>query len=274
MNDRRLTPANAHVAATALRDRIDAPSYVDGTPARISQPVVDLLSAPGGTRDRQCLLGQEVTLYDTREGWAFVQRRGDDYVGYLPDTALTPADSPAPTHRVATRATHAYAEESMKSPDLRHLSFGSQLCILDERRYFYETPQGFVPKRHLRPLDHPFTDPVPLAMLFFGTPYLWGGNSSLGIDCSGLIQAALSACDHPCPADSDLQEAALGHPIDSPARGDLIFWKGHVALMADDTTLIHANAHHMAVAYEPYDQARLRIEAQGDGPVTSIRRLG
>jgi cell wall-associated NlpC family hydrolase len=132
-----------------------------------------------------------------------------------------------------------------------------------------------VPKPHLRPISHPFRDPVTVAQLFFGTPYLWGGNSAFGIDCSGLVQAALLACGIACPGDSDLQ-AALGNtvPDDAPMlRGDLIFWKGHVAMVVDDQTLIHANAHHMAVAYEPIDAAIARIKAQGGGTVTGRRRL-
>ena len=273
--DRRLTPANGRVAALHLRGIVTADAYVAGDPATVRLPVADLLASPGGPRDRQLLLGAAVTVYDRRDGWAFVQARADGYVGYLPEAALGPLD--APTHRVATPATHVYEAESFKSPDLLHLSFGARLRVTAERAKFWETEAGFVPKKHLRPLDRPFSDPVTVAQIHFGVPYLWGGNSILGIDCSGLVQAALHACDISCPGDSDLQAQALGAvlPDDAPPqRGDLYFWAGHVALAVDEATLIHANAHHMAVAYEPIAAATLRIEAQGDGPVTLRRRLG
>ena len=184
-------------------------------------------------------------------------------MGYVSEVALAPPR--APTHRVAVPATHLYRDDDMKSPDLRHLSFGSLVTVEAEGRRFWETPEGYIPKRHLRPLDRPFTDPAAVAMLHFGVPYLWGGNSVLGIDCSGLVQAALLACGMACPGDSDLQQA-LGAEVDGPLRrGDLVFWKGHVAMAVDEGTLIHANAHAMAVAYEPVAAAILRIEAQGDG---------
>ena len=172
----------------------------------------------------------------------------------------------------AGTATHLYRDDDMKSPDLRHLSFGALVTVEAEGRQFWETPEGYIPKKHLRPLDRPFTDPAAVAMLHFGAPYLWGGNSILGIDCSGLAQAALLACGLPCPGDSDLQEA-LGAAVEGPLRrGDLVFWPGHVAMAVDETTLIHANAHHMAVAYEGAEAAMLRIRAQGNGEVVARRR--
>ncbi len=175
---------------------------------------------------------------------------------------------------MATLATHAYAAEDFKSPDLAHLPFGARVTVTDERRKFYETDAGFVPKKHLRGLDRPMSDPVTVAQLHFGVPYLWGGNSSLGLDCSGLVSAGLRACGIICPADSDMQRDALGSDVAGPfQRGDLVFWKGHVGLMVDPDTLIHANAHHMATVYEPIESAILRIEAQGDGPVIATKRL-
>lgn len=269
--DRRLTPANARIAHLSLRGQIDAPAYVEGTPHLIAQPCTDLCAAPDGPRDRQLQLGERVLLLDQHQGWSFIQRPRDNYVGYVTDAALAP--DATPTHFVATPATHVYAEETFKSPDLMRLGFGARVTVTAERRKFWETPLGFLPKSHLRPLDRPFSDPVTVAQMHFGVPYLWGGNSTLGIDCSGLVQAALWACDIPCPGDSDQQETALGTPANPPQRGDLFFWKGHVAMAVDDQTLIHANAHHMATAYEPIDKAIKRIEAQGDGPLTAHKRL-
>lgn len=274
MTDRRLTPANGRVAAAHLNGQVEAEAFVTAEPATIGQTVVDLFDAPQGRRDRQLLLGTQVNVYERRDGWAFVQSKRDGYVGYLPESALTAPT--VPTHRVGTIATHAYSAEDFKSRDLLRLSFGAEVTVTDERHKFFETPQGFVPKKHLRPLSQPFADPATIAQLHFGVPYLWGGNSSLGIDCSGLVQAALLACGLPCPGDSDMQREGLGNLLadDAPLqRGDLVFWKGHVAMMVDADTMIHANAHHMAVVYEGLEQAKLRIQAQGDGAVLACRRV-
>jgi cell wall-associated NlpC family hydrolase len=269
--DRRLTPANGRVAALELAGRVPAERYVPGQGARVLRPVVDLLAEPGGARERQLLTGEGVELFETHEGWAFIRAARDGYCGYVEEAAL--GEARAATHFVATPATHLYAEESIKSPDLAHLSFGSRITVLHERRELFETPEGFIPKKHLREIDRPFSDPVTVAQMFFGTPYLWGGNSRMGIDCSGLVQAALLACGIPCPGDSDLQEA-LGREVEGEAqRGDLWFWKGHVAMLVDGETMIHANGHAMAVTYEDAKKAALRIEAQGGGPVTHRRRL-
>ncbi|MFZ3582049.1 C40 family peptidase [Loktanella sp. DJP18] len=271
-HDRRLWPANARVALRSLGPQAGL-TPVDGTPATLTHPVTDLLTAPDGRRDRQLLLGQAVTVLEDRAGWSFVQA-GDGYVGYVPSDRLT-AET-VPTHRVGTFATHAYAAEDMKSPDVMQLPFGARVRVLDERRAFFETPQGFIPKKHLRPLDRPFTSPATIAQLHFGVPYLWGGNSTRGLDCSGLIAAALTACDMPCPGDADLQEQALGDALAPDAelqRGDLIFWCGHVGMMVDPATMIHANANAMAVTYEPLANAILRIRTVEASEVTSRRRV-
>jgi cell wall-associated NlpC family hydrolase len=274
MTDLRLTPANGRVAASHLRGQVDADVFVDGEPASIGQVVVDLCATPTGKRERQLLLGAVVTVYERREGWAFVQSKRDGYVGYLPEFALVALN--ATTHRVATPATHAYATESFKAPDLLHLPFGAEVTVVNERHKFFETPHGFIPKQHLRPLEQLFADPATVAQLYFGVPYLWGGNSTRGIDCSGLVQAAYHACGHLCAGDSDLQSDGLGRLLQSHEnllRGDLIFWDGHVAMMFDADTIIHANAHHMAVDYEGLVQATLRIKAQGDGDMIARRRV-
>jgi cell wall-associated NlpC family hydrolase len=272
--DRRLTPFSGRVALKALKGLVEAEDYVEGTPHSIAATVCDLSATPGGPRERQLLLGWGVLQIDAAPGHAFVQSRRDGYVGWVADAAL--GDDTAPTHFVATPATHAYAAEDIKSPDLAALPFGVRLTVTDERRSFWETDQGFVPKSHLRAISRPFSDPVTVAQMHFGVPYLWGGNSTRGIDCSGLVQSALQACDIACPGDSDMQRADLGHPLGEDAalrRGDLIFWRGHVAMMVDDTTMIHANGHHMAVAYEPVAAATLRIAAQDGGPVLARKRL-
>lgn len=272
--DRRLTPANAHVAAVYLKGQVEAPVYSKGEQARVAVPVVDLCRTPSGPRDRQLVLGEAVTVYDRRDGWAFVQAARDGYVGHLPEIALGPDF--APTHWIAVPASHAYTAADVKAPEAKALVFGSMVQCVGETKRFRETGDSLhIPKPHLWPIGKRYTDPVTVAQLHFAAPYLWGGNTIRGIDCSGLVQAALLSCGIDCPGDSDLQQA-VGEPLAPeapPERGDLLFWHGHVALCVDSDTLIHANAHHMAVAYEPIGNAIARIEAQGDGTVTSRRRL-
>jgi cell wall-associated NlpC family hydrolase len=275
VTDRRITPANDRVAAEHLRGQVEAPRYDEGMPARIALPYADLWRRPGGGRDRQLLLGDAVTIYDRHEGYAFVQSQKDGYVGYLSEAVLGSLD-PAPTHWVAVPGSQAYAEPDFKVPQTLDLVFGASVAVVSHQAGWFETAEGlFIPKPHLWPLDKRFTDPVTAAQLFFGAPYVWGGNTPRGIDCSGLVQAALLAAGHDCPADSDQQET-LGQPLEADAplqRGDLLFWKGHVAMAVDRETLIHANAFRMAVAYEPAENAIRRIEAQGDGPVIARRRI-
>lgn len=272
MSDRRLTPANARVALAGT-DAGTGAKVVAGAPRRVVRALTDIKDAPGGKRDRQLVFGARVTLIEDRGGWAFVQAQRDGYVGYVESGALGP-DAPA-THRVKTRATHLYEADNIKSPDLTWLPHGAEVEVTGESGVFWQTPGGFIPKGHLARIGDAAADPVDVARLFLGTPYLWGGNSPIGIDCSGLVQAALMAAGHDCPADSDLQQASVGADLAATAplqRGDLIFWKGHVALCVSAQSLIHANAHNMAVTEEPVEEAITRIAAAGDGPVTRRAR--
>jgi len=271
--DRRLIPANGRVAAAWLRGEVEAERYVEGTGRQVAEPVVDLLNAPGGRRERQVLAGAGVTVYEERDGWAFVQSVADGYVGYIPVSTL---EAPfEPTHRVNVRATHAYPEADFKAHELESLSMGSHVRVIVDGERFVETNRGFVPKAHLTSVGAFEDDPVAVAERLLGTPYLWGGNSAFGIDCSGLVQVGCAACQIVCPGDSDMQEADLGGDLGNQVhkRGDLLFWKGHVAWVADEDTILHANVHHMAVAYEGLEEAIARIERQGDGPVTARKRL-
>lgn len=239
----------------------------------IALPLVDLCRAPGGPRDRQLLMGEAVEVQGVRNGWAELRAMRDGYPGFVPEAALTGGRV---SHRVCARATHLYPAADIKARERRMLSLGARLAVTGQNGAFAETPKGFVPLAHLAPLDAPESDPVAVAERLIGTPYLWGGNSAFGIDCSGLVQAACLACAIPCPGDSGPQEAQLGAPLPEGAplrRGDLIFWRGHVAWVSDPGTLIHANARHMAVAYEPVTDAIARIAAQGGGPVTARKRL-
>lgn len=271
--DRRLTPANPRAALASLRGRVDAEHFVTGEAAGVAVPLADLLAAPEGARDRQLLLGDAVTVIDRHGGWAFVQAAKDGYCGYLPEPALGP--DVTPTHWVAVPASHAYSGPKVQAPEVMALSIGARLVVTGASGSFAETPQGFVPLVHLRRLGDWHHDPAAVAESLLGTPYLWGGNSRAGMDCSGLVQLAFHACGLPCPGDSDMQQS-LGHALPEHAplrRGDLLFWKGHVALALDHDRLIHANGHSMSVTIEDAEACIARIAAQGGGPVTARRRL-
>ncbi|MFN3643510.1 MAG: C40 family peptidase [Gemmobacter sp.] len=272
MTDRRLTPANGRVALAALRGRIAAETYVAGTPARITAPLADLALTRGGPRARQLLLGDPVLVLDTDRGFAFLQAGKDGYCGWVPAEALGP--DTAPTHWIAAPASHLYPEPRVQAPPIAALPHGARVAVTAMGDVWAETPAGFLPAAHLRAWGDRLEGPVAAATLFLGTPYLWGGNSRAGLDCSGLVQAAFHAAGRAMPADSDLQ-AGIGRPLDAAeaaAPGDLIFWTGHVALVCAPDTILHATAHGMTTRTEPLAAAIARIAAAGGGPVTARRR--
>lgn len=267
--DRRLTPATDRAALDSLCGVIERPAYTPGQAARLIVPLADLMTAPDGRRDRQVNFGADVTVIETRGDWCFVQAALDGYCGWMPAAALSRDLAPV-THRVTAPATHVYPAPDMKRPERASLSLGARLSVTGtEGRFARLADGGFVPVQHIG--DQPASDPVPVAESLLGTPYLWGGNSRWGIDCSGLVQAALTACDIPCPGDSDLQRDAFP-AADAIRRGDLLFWPGHVALAMSPDLMIHATAWTMAVIVEPIAQAIARIDAQGDGPFLGVRR--
>ncbi|WP_347139224.1 NlpC/P60 family protein [Paracoccus sp. SSK6] len=267
--DRRLTPATDRVALESLCGVIERPAYTPGHPARLIAPLADLMTAPDGRRDRQVNFGADVTVIETRGDWCFVQADLDGYCGWLPAAALG-TDLPPITHRVTAPATHVYSAPDIKQREQASLSIGARLSVTGiEGRFARLASGGFVPVQHIG--DRPAADPVPVAESLLGTPYLWGGNSRFGIDCSGLAQAALTGCDIACPGDSDLQRDAFP-AVEDIRRGDLLFWPGHVALAMGPDRMIHATAFAMAVIIEPIPEAIARIDAAGQGPFLGIRR--
>ncbi|MFG1295200.1 C40 family peptidase [Xanthobacter variabilis] len=275
--DPRLTPAREDLAAAHLKGLIDAPRYVEGAEREVAEAVAPVRRRPSGDAplDTEALHGERLTVYaDDGEGWAFVQLARDGYVGYVPSDALRPPTA-APTHKVAAPRTFLFPGPDIKLPPRGALCFGSEVVVREEKGAFAATRDGFIFMRHLAPLAARETDFVEVATRFLGVPYLWGGRSALGLDCSGLVQTALSACGIQAPRDSDMQEKALGRPValDAPLqRGDLLFWPGHVAMVETSDLLLHANAFHMMVAREPLAPALARIAA-GGAVLRAVRRL-
>jgi cell wall-associated NlpC family hydrolase len=276
--DRRVTPARPELAARSLEGRVAAARYVDGVVMQVKEGVVDVKREPrpDAALDTQALYGECVTVYDEEEGWAWAQLARDAYVGWIPANALWSRIEPS-THRICVPRSFAYPRASIKDPPLLGLPLGAEVEVVDQRDAFLVTRDGgFIYAAHLAPLSDPAEDFVSVAETLIGAPYLWGGRSSLGVDCSGLAQCALLAAGVVAPRDSDMQETALGVAIDPEAplrRGDLVFWRGHVGIMRDAQTLLHANAFHMQVASENFAGARARIAASGGGAPTAARRL-
>ena len=278
--DPRLTPARADLAAKELQGKVAAARFVEGRTYEVIDPqtAVRATPAPDAPLLTEALKGERVTIYDLNaEGWAWGQLAADNYVGWLSANALAPAGAP-PTHKVTALRTLVFSGPSIKLPPLEALPLGARLSITRlQDRLAVTRSGGYLPAPHLAPLDAAEPDFVAVAERFLGVPYLWGGKTALGLDCSGLVQVALTAAGVSCPRDSDMQEAALGALVAADRailrRGDLIFWKGHVAIVRDGGTLIHANAFHMAVAIEPIAEVVARIR-DADSEITSVRRIG
>jgi cell wall-associated NlpC family hydrolase len=275
--DKRLHAYRDDLADERLRGVVDAASYVAGTPAQVTVPLCNVQGAP--TREArqvtQALMGEMAKIFETRNGWGWVQLDQDGYVGHVRADCLSPA-AQAPTHRVIVPSTFRFSGADIKSQPVTVLPLNAALQAEGKEKEFLRLAGGgFVYAAHCATISHTAPDWVTVAEQFLGTPYLWGGKSVHGIDCSGLVQVALQAAGKVSPRDSDMQEASLGTMLPRDAalqRGDLIFWKGHVGVMRDGANLLHANGHHLMVVSEPLEEAVKRIAAKGS-EITAIKRL-
>lgn len=272
--DPRVVLGRPDLASRTLEGILPAAAYADPRPMACIRPSASLRRDPDPAAEQvdRLAFGERFEVLEERGGYAWGQARRDGYVGFVERAAIAPG-GPPPTHRVSALAAYAFAR-----PDVKAAAFGplpiNALVAVEAREggFALASGAGWIAEVQLAPIGMFETDPASVAERHVGAPYLWGGRDIGGVDCSGLVQLALMACGRACPRDSDQQEA-IGAPVDQPARGDLAFWAGHVAMFLDGGRIVHANAYHMAVAVEPFAEAVARIAASGGGRVTSIRRL-
>lgn len=284
IRDPRLHAFRPDLADARLRGEVEAARFVEGRPARIGVAVADIRRAPrpDSGLDTQALFGDEVRVFDITEGWAWIQTERDGYVGYVADTALADIGA-ATTHIVTVSRTFVYPGPDLKWPRSGALSLGSRLAVTGSAetrgtKYALLSTGEAVIENHLAPFSRHAEDYVAVAEMLVHTPYLWGGTSGFGIDCSGLVQLSMLMAGRAVLRDTDMQATTIGAPFEAGdrcsglRRGDLVFWKGHVAIMTDPDNLIHANGHTMTVAHEPLQAAIDRIGYLYGSP-TGFRRL-
>lgn len=278
--DPRLTPARPDIAAASLRGLVNAAHYVDGQVRQVHAATVSLYGTPDATSPQltELLMGEFFEVYETEGNWAWGQATRDHYVGYVRTDALGPRAN-LPDHYVTALRTPIFAAPALKSAVLGYAHGNAVFAAGEKQGAFVKAePMGWVFADHTAPMGEKLDDWVSFAERLLGVPYVWGGRSSFGMDCSGLVQDALQAGGIAAPRDSDLQECEMGQAIEMQPdlvglqRGDLVFWKGHVAIMVDGQSMVHASGYHLAVICEPLKTAAARIKKTA-GAISAIRRL-
>lgn len=275
IDDPRLLAANENVAALELKGSVKAKKFVKGDRYQGCQPVTGIYQKPNGTLTCELLCGNDFRVLEQVGGWCFGQVIKDGYVGYALAKNLTPATDK--THYVNTLGTGIYQQGDIKSKFLKWLPHGTRLRVAGTEGRFARLASGqFVTVNHLRKIGDWEGDFVSIAERYLNVPYLWGGNSPLGIDCSGLVSNALTHVGMESPRDSDQQFADLGILLDKserPRRGDLVFWEGHVGIMVNEHMMLHATAYHMLVVVESLKAVMSRIEASKEASFLGLKRL-
>ena len=282
--DPRRNAFRPDLAAQALYGKVAAPRYSAGAVRQIARASVPLRRVPQGQAcfETEALFGETVTVFDEADGWAWVQLERDRYVGYIPADTLT-SEVRAVTHRVSVLGTFVHPLPDIKSPPIMQLSLNAGVAVVETLDKFSRLATGgYAIARHLSEAGRHARDFVEVAERFVGVPYLWGGRTRIGIDCSGLVQMALMAAGHEAPRDSDMQQAEIGSEVLVPAsldglqRGDLVFWPRHVGIMIDGVMMVHANAHHMAVVSETLPEVASRIaksrDPQSGSAISAVKR--
>jgi cell wall-associated NlpC family hydrolase len=279
--DRRLNAYRDDLADRRLEGKVAAARFVDSMARRVAHGVAPLRKQPlpGTQLVSELLFGERVRVFEKKGGVSWVQSETDGYVGYT-DSALLDTHHHAPTHTVSAILSCLYPEPQIRAPSQGVLPMGALVTVTGTKgRYAELATGGWVPLQHLAAADTFESDFVAVALRLTGVPYVWGGRSSLGLDCSALVQLALARCGVRAPRDSDMQEAALGKPVpfdgDVAAlrRGDIVFWKGHVGIFIAPDRFLHANARDMAVASAPFADVVRYIEEAEKQKVSSVRRL-
>ncbi len=277
--DPRLNACRPDLADARLRTMVEAERFADGQLMQVVAPLTGVYREPGfdARQLTQALMGERVRVFDVREGWAWGQLATDGYTGYLAQLALSDTVT-EPTHRVIVPSTLLYPQPGLKSQPAVPVTMNAAVTVIGVEEKFSKLADGrFIITAHLRPVSESLPDFATVAQMFLHAPYYWGGKSVHGLDCSGLVQVALQACGIACGRDSDMQERDLGqylriNDLDGLRRGDLVFWTGHVGIMLDAETLLHANGHHMLTVAEPLREAAARIAA-ASGEITAVKRL-
>ncbi len=272
----RLNAYRPDLADARLEGRVEADRFVAGRRRRVAAGIADLRREPedGAALDSQLLFGETVLVFEERDGWAWLQNETDGYVGYAPGAALGDETATA-SHKLTAPRSFLYPEPDIKAPPLEVLSLGARAAVSGEDGAFSQVPGGWIYSRHLAPVAQSFPDYVETALGLLGVPYLWGGRSTIGLDCSALVQLALDRAGIACLRDSGQQETTLGEarPADRPPeRGDIVYFPGHVAIALDATRVVHANAKDMLTTIEPLEDVVARVVAESGRGVTSIRR--